>query len=103
MTFSIGYANVNNVSIKTQIKKLEQYEVNHRSGFERAGALALIALIVFSTTELSRDANKLRSRVESFAQTNFIAHPVDPAEKNETVRMPIKFDDGLRASETTGA
>lgn len=90
------------MSIKKQIKKLEHYEVVHRTAFVRGSALALTALTVFSMTELGHEASKLRARVDTFAQTNFITNPADPAEKNEMVRSPIKFDDGLRAVATSG-
>lgn len=102
MTPGISYANVNSVSIKTQIKKLEHYDVADRTQFERHGAIFLTGLIVLGMLELAHDANRFRARAEAFITPTFTSHPIDPAEKNETVRMPIKFDDGLRAPATTG-
>ena len=88
------------MSIKTQIKKLEQYEVQHRSAFERTGAILLTLATLFSVTELGQhDNNKRIARSDVMVNNSVI---FNPAEKNETVRMPIKFDDGLRAPETTG-
>lgn len=90
------------MSIKTQIKKLEQYEVQHRSAFERIGAFILTIATVFSMTELGHTEDKRnfnRAREAVVAQ----AIVFNPAEKNETVRMPVKFDDGLRATATTSA
>lgn len=92
------------MSIKTQIKKelrkIERYQVTHRSGFERAGAIFLTAATLFSLTELGGHSEQKR-----VARTDVVAPPnvvLGPAEKNETVRMPIKFDDGLRSVATTG-
>lgn len=88
------------MSIKTQIKKLEQYEVQHRSAFERGGAIFLTLATLFSMTELGQhDATKRVARSDVLANSSIV---FNPAEKNETVRMPIKFDDGLRAPATSG-
>lgn len=88
------------MSIKTQIKKLEQYEVNHRSTLARAGALVLTMATLFSLTDLgAHSTQKQLARHDVIVQSSVI---VSPAEKNETVRMPIKFDEGLRSVATTG-
>ncbi len=87
------------MSIKTQIKKLEHYQVHPRSNFSRVGALVLTLATVLSLVSESHDVNK-QLRRDITVNSNFIA---SPAEKNETVRMPIKFDDGLRATASTGA
>jgi len=89
------------MSISSQIRKLEQYEVKHRSGIERLATLVLVVATIFSTTELGHGDDKrninLRNR-DVIAQRSIV---FNPAEKNETVRMPVKFDDGLRATATS--
>ncbi|HET6924468.1 MAG TPA: hypothetical protein VFH39_01390 [Candidatus Saccharimonadales bacterium] len=84
------------------LRKLEQLEVQHRTGLERAGALALTALIAFSMADFGHgDDRRNLNRVTKEAVVNQSV-VFSPAEKNETVRMPVKFDDGLRATATTG-
>jgi hypothetical protein len=92
------------VGIKTQIKKelikLERYEVKQRSKFERGSVLLLVLATLFSVTELGA-----HSPQKQVARHDVVAQPsqvLNPAEKNETVRMPVKFDQGLRAVTTTG-
>jgi hypothetical protein len=87
------------VTLQKQIKKLEHYQVHDRSSFSRLGALVLTAATILSMVNESHDASK-QLRRDIMVNSNFIA---SPAEKNETVRSPIKFDDGLRATATTGA
>ena len=91
------------MNIQKQIKKeliaIERYELRHRSGIERAGALILTLATLFSLTGLGHDDIKQRANRDAVAQ---IVPVFNPAEKNETVRMPIKFDDGLRATANTG-
>jgi hypothetical protein len=90
------------VTIKTQIKKLNHYDIEPRSAFERIGALVLTGITILSMVEASHDATKQMARRDIVVGNNYLATPA-PAEKNEMVRMPIKFDDGLRAVVTTGA
>jgi hypothetical protein len=90
------------VTLKTQIKKLNHYDIEPRSAFERIGALVLVGATVLSMVEASHDAAKQVARRDIVVGSNFLASPA-PAEKNEMVRSPIKFDDGLRAVATTGA
>lgn len=87
------------MSINSQIKKLEHYQVNHRSGIERFCTLVLTAATIFSITGLGHDEQRQRAAREAITAT---MPTFSPAEKNETVRMPIKFDDGLRSIATTG-
>jgi hypothetical protein len=87
------------MNISTQIKKLEQYEVRHRSALERFSTLVLAAATIFSLTGLGHDDQRQRATKEAVAS---VMTTFSPAEKNETVRMPIKFDGGLRAPATTG-
>jgi hypothetical protein len=91
------------MKIKTQIKKLDHYDVHDRSHFERIGALVLTAATVLSIVAEGHDATKRLARADVIANPSFVASNHEPAEKNEMVRMPIKFDDGLRAAATTGA
>jgi hypothetical protein len=93
------------MSISRQIKKLEHYEIKHRSGLERIATLMLTALTIFSVAGLGHDDERRRAAKEAvnpIMATFSSAEKVEPAEKNETVRMPIKFDDGLRAPATAG-
>lgn len=92
------------MSIKTQIKKeirkFERYELEHRSSLERFGALTLALVTLFSLTELgAHSAQKQLARRDIITQPNLV---LNPAEKNETVRMPVKMDDGIRAVASTG-
>ena len=90
------------VTLSKQIKKLDHYDIDPRSAVERIGALVLVAATVLTMVEASHDAGKQVARRDVVANSNYIASPA-PAEKNEMVRSPIKFDDGLRAVVTTGA
>lgn len=89
------------MSIKTQIKKelkaLERYELKHRTALERLSTLALTAVTLFSLCGLEHESQKVLRQTALTPAAAF-----NPAEKNETVRMPIKFDDGLRAIANTG-
>ena len=89
-------------NIKTQIKNelvaIEHYELSHRSAVARLGALVLICATLFHLSGVDH-ATMPHSRAELSAR---LAPKVSYAEKNETGRMPIKFDDGLRAVATTG-
>ena len=92
------------MNITKQIQKLEQYEVQHRSGFTRSLAMLLAVATVFSSVELIH-ADKKRgthdtSKEAIVAQAAQLGQS-EKAERNETVRMPVKFDDGLRATATT--
>jgi hypothetical protein len=91
------------MTLKKQIQKLNHYDVHDRSHFERIGALVLTAATVLSIVVESHDATKRVAKSDVVVNHNFIASQHEPAEKNEMVRMPIKFDDGLRAPATTGA
>jgi len=91
------------VKINKQIKKLEHYDVHERSHFVRFGALVLTAATVLSIVVENHDATKRLAKTDIVANPSFVASNHEPAEKNEMVRMPIKFDDGLRAPATTGA
>jgi predicted glycoside hydrolase/deacetylase ChbG (UPF0249 family) len=91
------------MSIKKQIKKLEHYDVHQRSHFEKIGAVVLTAATVLSIVIENHDATKRMAKTDVIANPNFVSVNAEPAEKNEMVRSPIKFDDGLRAAATTGA
>jgi hypothetical protein len=92
------------VNIKTQIKKLDHYDVHERSHFERIGALVLTAATVLSLILESHDIARRVAKTDMIANPEIVTtRPPEPAEKNEMVRSPIKFDDGLRAAATTGA
>ena len=85
------------MSIKTQIKRLEQYEVNHRSSFERAGAILLTLATLFSLTELGHDKTGQLAKKDVVTTPSYIS-----AAENEMERIPIKFDDGLIAQSNSG-
>jgi len=85
--------------IKKEIRRIERYELEHRSGLERTCSLLLTVATLFSLTGLGHDAQKQLARRDVIAQ---VMPVFNPAEKNETVRMPIKFDGGLRATSTVG-
>lgn len=91
------------MSIKKQIKKLEHYDVHHRSNAEKIGALVLTAATILSIVVENHDATKRLAKTDIMANPNFVSVNAEPAEKNEMVRSPIKFDDGLRAAATSGA
>jgi len=77
---------------------MERYQLQHRTGIERASSLILTVATLFSLTGLGHeDETRRQARQTVVLQTVPI---FSPAEKNETVRMPIKFDDGLRATAT---
>lgn len=91
------------MSINSEIKKLEHYQVAHRSALLRIGTSVLAAAVVFSLTGLGHDEQRQRSLKEAVASSMTTFIPTEKTtERNETVRMPIKFDDGLRALATTG-
>jgi hypothetical protein len=91
------------MSISSEIRKLEHYQVIHRSAFTRIATSVLAAAVVFSLTGLGHDGERQRSLKEAVASSVATFMPTEKTtERNETVRMPIKFDDGLRALATTG-
>lgn len=87
------------MSIKTQIKRLEHYEVTHRSGFERVCALILVAATLFSLTELGNNERQRLTKAEAVLQP---AAVLNSGAENEMERVPIKFDDGLMAQSHSG-
>ncbi len=91
------------VTLKQEIQKLNHYDVHDRSKFERIGALVLTAATVLSIVAEGHDASRRLAKADVVVNPSFVASHHEPAEKNEMVRMPIKFDDGLRAAATTGA
>lgn len=71
------------------------YETNSRSNLVRMGAIALAVITLFGMTELGRHS---ATRTESTAARNMAQIFQHAMEKeNETTRMPVRFDDGLRA------
>lgn len=87
------------MSIKTQIKKLEHYQLHPRSNVARVGALILTAATLFNMLELSHDNSTRQARKDVLGQSSY---SLNSARENETMRMPVKLDDGLRAIATTG-
>lgn len=85
--------------IKTQIKKLEQYELNHRSAFARTGALVLTAATLFSLLDPGHTGIGRQAKRDVIAPTPYV---LNSARENETMRLPVKLDDGLRSVATTG-
>ena len=75
----------------------KSYETNitPRSNAVRAGAIALALITLFGMTELGRHGT---GRVETTPARNvaqIFQHAME--KENETTRMPVRFDDGLRA------
>lgn len=91
------------MSIKKQIKKLNHYDVHERSHYEKIGAVVLTAATVLSMVVENHEAAKRVAKADVVVNPNFVAMRNETPEKSEMVRMPIKFDDGLRAAATTGA
>jgi hypothetical protein len=92
------------VKINTQIKKLDHYDVHDRSRWEKLGAIVLTGLTVMSMVVESHDIARRVAKADMIANPEVVTtRPPEPPEKNEMVRSPIKFDDGLRAAATTGA
>lgn len=87
------------MSIKTQIKKLEHYQLHPRSTAARLGALILTAATLFNLLELNHDPNARQAKRDVLGQAPY---SLNSARENETMRMPVKLDDGLRAIATTG-
>lgn len=87
------------MSIKTQIKKLEHYQLHPRSNIVRLGALLLTAATLFNLLELTHDNAARLARKDVVGQMSYI---LNSARENETMRQPVKLDDGLRAVATTG-
>lgn len=75
----------------------KSYETNitPRSNAVRVGAVALAMITLFGMTELGRHGS---SRIEATGARNMAQIFQHAMEKeNETTRMPVRFDDGLRA------
>lgn len=83
------------MSLKTQIKRLEHYELQHRSSFERLGAIVLTAATLFSISNVAHAQDKREALV-------FGPLALNSAHENETMRHPVKLDDGLRSVATVG-
>lgn len=77
------------------MQKSYETTTSTRSNAVRAGAIALAAITMFGMTELGRHSV---SRIETTAARNvaqIFQHAME--KENETTRMPVRFDDGLRA------
>lgn len=90
------------MTLAKQIKKLDHYDVHHRSTTHKLGAIVLTAATILSIGVEHHDAGKRIAKSDVVVNPSFVVKSEVP-EKNEMVRMPIKFDDGLRAAATTGA
>jgi len=89
--------------LKAEIRKIEQLELKHRSGLERLATTVLTGAVLFSLTGLGHNEERQRTLREVVTSTVPTFQPVEKTtERNETVRMEVKFDDGLRALATTG-
>ena len=75
---------------------MQKYTKNHhRSHPARLGAIVLAAITMFGMTELGRHQ---LVRLESTAAHNvasILSHTLE--KENETTRMPVRFEDGLRS------
>jgi hypothetical protein len=77
------------------MQKSHETNTNTRSNAVRMGAVALAMITLFGMTELGRHGN---GRVEVTGARNMAQIFQHAMEKeNETTRMPVRFDDGLRA------
>lgn len=91
------------VKLSKQIKKLEHYDVHDRTHAVKIGAVVLAVATVMSVVAEHHDAHKRIAKGDVMANSEISILKSEVPEKNEMVRMPIKFDDGLRAATTTGA
>jgi len=87
------------VSIKTQIKKLEHYQLHPRSNAARFTALLIAIATLLNIFELNHDQAARRARNDVVGQAPYA---LNSARENETMRLPVKLDDGLRSIATTG-
>ena len=91
---------VSNKYKKMQTNKETITEHLVRSRAVRAGAIALAMVTLFGMTEMGRRA---QLRVETLAARDTAAIFSHTLEKeNETTRMPVRFDEGLRAPTISG-
>ena len=94
---------ITKTNIKSQLKKelvaIEHYEVRHRSMQARMGALLLVGATLFHLSGVDHGQVQLS---QSEISAKLIAK-LNYTDKNETVRHPVMFDDGLRVIATTGA
>ncbi|MEO6513507.1 MAG: hypothetical protein ABIR37_02345 [Candidatus Saccharimonadales bacterium] len=77
------------------MQKQHETFTHTRSNAVRMGAVALAMITLFGMTELGRHGN---NRVETTAARNvaqIFQHAME--KENETTRMPVRFDEGLRA------
>jgi putative IMPACT (imprinted ancient) family translation regulator len=68
---------------------------NSRSQAVRMGALALAVLTMFGMTELGRHGTSRTETTGARSVAQVFQHAME--KENETTRMPVRFDDGLRA------
>jgi hypothetical protein len=77
------------------MQKHHETNISSRSNAVRAGAIALAMITLFGMTELGRHGS---NRIETTPVRNvaqIFQHAME--KENETTRMPVRFDDGLRA------
>jgi hypothetical protein len=70
-------------------------ENNVRSKAVRAGAIALALVTLFGMTEMGRRAQLRAEAIIPHDMAAVFSHTLE--KENETTRMPVRFDDGLRA------
>lgn len=84
--------------MQTNKETIQEHPV--RSNAVRAGAIALAMVTLFGMTEMGRRA-QLRTEVTAPRDTAAIfSHTLE--KENETTRMPVRFDEGLRAPTISG-
>ena len=61
--------------------------------------MALTALTMFSLMELTHTHGNQQYKRDAIMNSPYA---INSARENETMRLPVKLDDGLRATATTG-
>lgn len=80
------------------MQKLQK--THKRSHPVRMAVIGLAAVTLFSMTELGRHAALKTEAVMQQNMSAILSHTLE--KENETTRMPVRFDDGLRAATTSG-
>jgi len=82
-------------------KNYETTNENHTRHYAvRAGAIALAMVTLFGMTEMGRRAQLRIEAVTPHDSSAVFSHTLE--KENETTRMPVRFDDGLRAPTISG-
>jgi hypothetical protein len=82
------------------MQKHYETETNIRSYPVRIGVLALAAITIFGMTSLGREHTARTDATAPHSMASIFTHSTE--RENETTRMPVRFDDGLRNPTTGG-